>query len=385
MVRRWWRAHPIVSDAVMAGALAVAVTPQLAFHARAGDPLFGAYVALSLAMIAPLIARRRWPLAVFLGISVVAAVQWSIGVQLAADVSALVALATVAAHRPVRETAVAVAIAEAGAVAASASWPHGLHFAEMLTVLSVFVLAATALGTSVRSHRRVIAVLQQQSARAEQERAQQTRLAVADERNRIARDMHDVIAHGLAVIVTLAAASTGRAARQPERVDEVVGLIERTARTALDDTRHAVGTIRAGDGLHPTPSIDGLSLLVDVATAAGLCATLRTDGAVGRVPAAVGVAVYRVTQEAITNTLKHANASVVAVDVVIARDALVLNVEDDGVGGSHDTWDGGSGVVGMRERVTQLGGTLDAGIRDSSGWRVRATIPLAAGTGEDRA
>lgn len=376
-VRQWWRAHPILADAVIAGALAVAVTPQLVFHARVGDPLLVAYVTLSLATIAPLSVRRRWPMAVFFGISVVAAVQWSIGVQLAADVSVLVALATVAAHRPVRDTAVAVAIAEVGAVAASVTWPHGLHVTEMLTVLTVFVLAATACGASVRNHRRVVAVLQEQSARARRERAQQTLLAVADERNRIARDMHDVIAHGLAVIVTLAAASTGRAARQPERVDEAVGLIERTARTALADTRHAVGTIRASDGLLPTPSIDGVPALLDLVTAAGLRATLQTHGAVDRVPAAIGVAVYRVTQEAITNTLKHASATTISVTITASRDELVLSIEDDGTGGTHETRAGGSGLVGMEERITQLGGTLDAGPDGARGWRVAAAIPLA--------
>lgn len=384
-VRRWWRAHPTASDAVTAGVLAVAVTPQLAFHARAGDPLLISYVTLSLAMIAPLAVRRRWPMAVFVGISVVAAVQWSVGIQLAADGSVLVALATVAAHRPVRETAVAVVIAEAGALAASASWPHGLRSTEMLTVLSVFVLAATALGTSVRNHRRVVAVLEEQRARVEREREQQTRLAVADERNRIARDMHDVIAHGLAVVVTLAAASTGRAARQPERVDEAVALIERTARTALADTRHAVGTIRASDGLLPAPSIDDLAALLDVVTAAGLRATLQTEGTAERVPTAVGLAVYRVTQEAITNTLKHANASNLTVHVTVSRSALLLGIQDDGDGPTGPTPAGGSGLVGMRERITQLGGSLDAGPGGTRGWRVTASIPLDVRPVQDRA
>ncbi len=358
----------------------VAVTPQLLFHARADDPQLTAYVVLSLLLIAPLTVRRRWPMLVFFSISVVAAIQWTIGVQLAADVSVLIALATVAASYPARGTVLAVVVAEVGVCAAAASWPHGLRFTEMLTVLTVFVLAAAVGGAYVRSRRRVIAVLRQQSLRAERERDRQTRLAIADERNRIARDMHDVIAHGLAVIVNLAAASTGRAGRHPARVDQAVGLIEQTARTALGEARQAVGAIRQDVDLHPTPAITDLPALLDTATTAGLRATLQTTGAIDAVPTTVGVAVYRVAQEALTNTLRHTTARTFTIDVAASSSQLVLRVDDDGTPAqvSGDVIGGGSGIIGMQERVTQLGGTLHAGSVGGYGWRVAATIPFSS-------
>jgi signal transduction histidine kinase len=371
-----WRMHPNVADGALAALLMAAVTPQLLFHARADDPQLAAYVTFSLLLIAPLTVRRRWPMPVFLGVAVVAAVQWAVGVQLTADVSVLIALATVAASYPVRGTLLAVVVAEAGVVAAAARWPHGLRFTEMLTVLTVFVVAATACGAYVRSSRRVIGVLEQQRRQRERERDQQTRLAIADERNRIARDIHDVIAHGLAVIVNLAAASTGRARTHPTRVDQAVELIEQAARTALTEARHAVGTIRHDVDLRPTPTITELATLLETATTAGLRATLHTTGAVDDVPTAVGVAVYRVTQEAMTNTLRHATANTFTVDVTVSSDQLVLSIEDDGTATRLDATPRGVGIIGMRERIVQLGGTFSAGPADGGGWRVAATIPL---------
>lgn len=375
---RWVRAHPTATDSVLAGLLMAAVVPQLAFHARAADPQLVAYAVLSVLMILPLALRRRWPMLVFVTVATVGAVQWVIGVQLAADLSVLIALTTVAASYPVRGTLVAAAIAEVGAVAAAWSWPHGLRFSEMLTVLSGFVLAAVASGAFVRSRRRLVEFLQGDMARLQEDRARLAELAVADERVRIARDMHDVIGHGLTVIVTLAAASVRRATRQPERVDQAVALIEQTARTALTDTRAAVRGLRTDDVLRPTPTVADVPTLLDTARAAGLHATVNVEGPTETLPPGVGVCVYRITQEAITNTLKHASATAVVVTIAVTDHHLLLCVEDDGAGIAAAAVHDGVGVIGMRERVASVGGSLSVGRAAGGGWRVAATLPLGA-------
>lgn len=378
-VAGWWQTYPAAADACVAGALLLAVMPQMLYQARVAGPLLIAYALLSGAFVVSLLFRRRAPLAVFCAVTGIGAAQWLIGVQLTADVAILIALATVAAAYPARGTLLAAGLAEVGAVAAAARWPHGLQFLEMLTILTLGVLAATVTGAYVRSRQRVIVTLRQHNQQLEHGREQHSLLAVADERNRIARDMHDVIAHGLAVIVTLAAGSRGKANRVPDRVDNAVALIEETARTALADARSAIRTIRVDAEHHrPTPTIAHLPALVQTVEAAGLHPTIRVSGSLGGLPMAVQVAVYRVTQEALTNVMRHASDADVTIVLEVASRQLTLDVVSDSVNGEGvaPAEGRGSGVIGMRERVHQLGGLLDVGPTVGSGWRVHAVFPL---------
>lgn len=376
-VVRWARTNPTAVDTALAVLVFAATLPQVLFHARASDPMIGAYAVMSILLTAPLTYRRRRPFLVFLAVTVVGGVQWLIGIQLTADVSVLIALATVAASYPFRAALLAAAVTEFAAAAAAWRWPHGLRVTEMLTILSVFVVAATMSGAYVRSRRRLIRLLRQDRTRLRRDRGRLAELAVADERVRIARDMHDVVGHALTVIVTLAAASAGKAGKLPDRVDDAVALIEQTARSALTDTRTAIRGYRSDDEVQPTPSLSDIGGLLDAVEAAGLRTTIEMNGDAADVPTAVGVCAYRIAQEAVTNTLRHSGACNVAVTIGVMQDHLHLSLEDDGA--KHDmpvVGPVGSGILGMRERVASVGGTLSVGPGTDGGWRVSATMPL---------
>jgi signal transduction histidine kinase len=386
----WWSTHVVAADAAVAVLVAVAVVPQISFHWRSGDPATPAYVLLSVLLIAPLAWRRRAPLRVFCGVAVVGLAQLVIGVALAADVVVLITLTTVAAIYPLRTALVAAGVVELGALGAALRWPHGLRPSEMFVVLTVFVIACVTSGAYVRSRRRAIAMLREHAEHLRRERRQQTQLAVVEERTRIARDMHDVVAHSLTVVVTLAVGARGRASTEPDRVDRVVGLIEQTGRSALGDARAAIGTLRADASLQPIPTLEGVEQLVRALADTSLPARLRTAGDLERVPPAIGIALYRVTQEAIANAVKHAaGASAISVEVTVGHDRAEVEILDDGRTGAvidevrRDA--GGLGLIGMRERIDQHGGTFVAGPVPTGGWRVLARVPFAAGARTEEA
>jgi signal transduction histidine kinase len=211
----------------------------------------------------------------------------------------------------------------------------------------------------------------------EREREERVGRAAGEERARIARELHDVVTHNVSVMVVQAAAAGEIFDKDPQRAREAIGAVEETGRRALSELRRLLGAVADDEvGVVPQPSLDRLGELVDRVRAAGLEVELIEEGTPGDVPEGVGLSAYRIVQESLTNTLKHAFASHVTVRVLYAGDAVEVEVTDDGVGAAlHGE---GRGLIGMRERVALFGGELDAGSRASGGYGVRARIPVAA-------
>jgi signal transduction histidine kinase len=351
-----------------------------------GDRLARGSVAaglLTFLLALPLAWRRRAPVTVFGVTAVVAFAQWLAGFPLLADVALLAALYTVAADRPRRVAAAGFFILECGAVLAAARW--GASAMVTFASLSGAVVAALVTGLYFRARRAHVAGLVERAARLEFERDQQALLAAAAERARISREMHDVVAHSLAVVVSLANGATAKLGRDPEQSREALESIAELGRQALADTRRLLSVLRAEEFIAaraPQPGIEQIADLVDHAASTGLAATLTVRGDPVPVAAGPALAAYRIVQEAITNTVKHAEgATSVAVELTWTPRCLQIAVTDDGHGNRRSAGSaGGFGLTGMRERAALYGGTATTGPRQQGGWEVSATIPV---TGQD--
>jgi len=382
--RQFALTHALLTDAGLALLLAGVCTPWLA--TTDSSPL--AWL-LQAGLLAPLAWRRRYPSGVFAVVCAVALVQWSVGIRLVADLALLVALSTLATYRPRRVALAAAGILEVGAVLASVAWSLAGSWLSSLVFLSGMVAAALLLGISVRARSALVATLTERAGRLERERDQQAQIAAAAERTRIAREMHDVIGHQLAVIVSLADGAAAKLASDPPRAAAAIASVADVGRQALGETRGLLGVLRAdgsGDGLAPQPGLAGLDDLVAQTRATGLAATLDCPGDAAGLAADIQLAVYRIAQEAITNTLRHASgAQAVAVRVTIGAASVELEVTDDGrpapgavPGRPADPPPGpggGQGLTGMRERARAYGGSVTAG-PGPRGWQVRATFPM---------
>ncbi|MFJ1582637.1 sensor histidine kinase [Streptomyces sp. NPDC088197] len=387
------RLPPMVVDGLFAATLYVGLS-MLARAALRDDPV--PFLALGAGLTAPLVWRRRAPLAVFACIAATAFVQWLLDFQVPADVALLVALYTVAAYCDRRRLMMAFGVLEVGVVLATVSWAMHDRSAGTFVSLSAMAVAAAVFGVNMRSRRDRLAFLEDRAVRLERERDQRAQLAVADERARIAREMHDIVTHNLSVMVALADGAVFAQQRTPERATTAMRQVSATGRQAITDMRRFLGVLRADepDALrHPMPGIAQLESLVDQVRAAGLPTVLSVAGDPGPVPVAAQLTVYRLVQEALTNTLKHAPAGTSAeVRIGCAPDALTVTVTDDGPGthpAAADTAHGGAiaegaaapaghGIPGMRERAAAYGGSLVAGPLPGGGWRVAAVLVLGA-------
>jgi signal transduction histidine kinase len=381
--RQFALTHALVTDAVLALVLAGVCTPWLV--TTRPSPLSWL---LQAGLLIPLAWRRRYPAGVFVVVCAVALVQWLVGIRLVADLALLVALSTLATYRPRRVALAAAGVLELGAVLASVAWRLAGSWLSSLVFLSGMVAAALLLGISVRARSALVATLTERAGRLERERDQQAQIAAAAERTRIAREMHDVIGHQLAVIVSLADGAAAKLASDPPRAAAAIASVADVGRQALGETRGLLGVLRAdgsGDGLAPQPGLAGLGDLVAQTRATGLAATLDCPGDAAGLAADIQLAVYRIAQEAITNTLRHASgAQAVAVRVTIGPASVELEVTDDGrpapgAGPGRASTPapgpaGGQGLAGMRERARAYGGSVTAG-PGPSGWVVRATFP----------
>jgi signal transduction histidine kinase len=347
-------------------------------------------LAVALALSAtPLLVRRIWPIPVF---GCVLAV--NIGVVIASEyrtvnaVALLIALYTVATMRPRRDALACAAVLEVAIVAAMIRLAGGGWWYDAIFV-SGLVAAALGLGLYFATRRAYLAELHDRAARLERERDQQGALAAAAERARIAREMHDIVAHHLTVMVTLSDAAVAVSAASPERAVEVMRRVSVTGRAALADTRRLLGVLRQrpgqypGEALQPVPDLTQLDALTEQVRAAGLDTTLEIHGEVPDVPAGVQLTVYRLVQEALTNTLKHGGAGARAtVRLRFVPGELQVDIDDDGAGAAAAAAapaSVGGGLVGMRERARAYGGDVQAGPRQPGGWKVSARLQLDAG------
>ena len=337
----------------------------------------------------PLLWRRTRPVLSFAVVASLLLVQLiTTDAPRLGDVSLLVALYSISAYGPTWARWAGMATGLAGAVLAGLDWrapstsAGDSAFEQVLlvsTVLAAFCLFAWTLGDLMRTRRAYVAGLEQRAVQLERDAAQQAAIATAAERARIARELHDVVAHSLSVIVVQADGALYAARTSPEVATETLSTISSTGRESLAQMRSLLGLLRGDDrpdGLTPVPSVTDLDSLVDQVRASGVTVGLTTRGDVARLDPATGLTAFRVVQEALTNTLKHAGPQVRAhVGVEAGPESVVVTVVDDGRGAASSDDGNGHGLVGMRERIAVHRGSVVAGPRVGGGFEVRAVIP----------
>jgi signal transduction histidine kinase len=375
-VRAFVRRYPHLSEIALAFGVFLLCIPELITddRQRVSVLLFSATLAL------PLIWRRRHPMRVFLVLAAVAFAQWVVQVNVVADVALLIALYTVAANESRLKTIFAAAVLELGAILAAVS-DGGFREFIGLSALSV---AAGVLGTSVRHRRALLASLEDRAARLELERDQQGLIAAAAERARIAREMHDIVAHNLTVMIALADGAVFASGRTPEKATSAMETVSATGRQALAEMRRLLGVLRDDESstLVPQPGVPEIDQLVEQVRAAGLPVTLEVAGDGRALPAGAQLTVFRLVQESLTNCLKHAGASAVArVRLRYAPDGVDVEITDNGPGRARRAESGGRGLDGMRERAAVYAGTVEAGPRAGGGWTVHARLSLEPRSG----
>jgi len=335
----------------------------------------------------PLAARRRFPLAV-LATSVASALAFAVlGLPpFFLGPPILVPVYTVAAYCGRRASLAGLAAVEA-ALALAAVRLGRVEVEPVAWVQFALILgAAWLLGRFVGDRRVYAAKLEQRTAELEQAREELARRAVAEERLRLARELHDVVAHSISVIAVQSGVGAHVANTQPKEAAKALAAIEATSRAALTELRRLLGVLRReGEpqgSLAPVPGLADLdSLLAEVAKA-GLAVRLRVEGTPSPLPAGVDLSAYRIVQEALTNVIKHAGPARAQVVVGYHDQNVTVEVTDDGRGAAAPTGDGpvatGHGLIGMRERVAAFGGDLKVGPGPGGGFRVAARLPLAA-------
>lgn len=247
----------------------------------------------------------------------------------------------------------------------------------------LLLVAACAVGDAMRSRRAHLAAVEQQTVDRAREERQRSALAVAAERARITRELHDVVAHGMSVMVVQAQGAAAALNRHPERSATALQHVIETGRSSLAEMRRllAAGRTDAADDaeLTPLPGIGAVPSLIDQLRSTGMRIDLHIEGVPDVVPAAVELSAYRIVQEALTNTLKHAGPAAGArVRLQFDPSCLRVEVVDDGIGPTEGADDRGNGLRGIAERVAMLGGVLETGCGDRGGFRLAATLPLAA-------
>jgi signal transduction histidine kinase len=354
--------------------------PPLPAHPR---PPYALGVALVLLSCLPVAARRSWPLAALCaGLAPETLLTVSGYPSGVPSLAGLVLLFSVASHR-------GLAVALGGLLAALAAYTAGAVGGRVPAsgwndhVMVVVVLVAVwGAGRSLRLRRAYLEELRERAVRLERARAADTRAARAEERSRIARELHDVVAHHVSVMIVQAAAARKVLSADPALAGEALSAIEQTGRMAMAEMRGIVGVLRT-DGraeLGPQPGVEDLPALVEQMREAGLPTRLLVEGRPRPLPAGVDLAAYRLVQEGLTNSLRHAGDGAEAVVTVRHRPReLDVQVEDDGVGEPDPAMRSGHGLVGIRERVALYGGILSIGPRPGGGFEVRARFPLKDG------
>jgi len=381
--------HGVRNDALLAVALALSAVclGLLTDQARRPDALGWT---LLLAAHVPIVWRRRRPLLVLAAVVALVAPYHALDNNHGAPLPAsFVALYTVAVTgRPLRTILTGTAVL---GIVVSVMLTVNAHQALGLLRVSGWVIAVLFFGVDVRYYRQYVASIVERAERAERTREEEARRRVAEERVRIARDLHDLLAHSITLIGVQTSVAVHVLAADPERLDRAAIAraledIAGTCRTARGELRTTLDVLREqgaeGEARGPLPGVDGVTDLVGAARLAG--ARVRQTVRIREVPPAVGAAAYRIVQEALTNVVRHAGPEpVVRVDLHEKDGALHLSVTDDGTGPSPGGVPG-YGLVGMRERARSVGGTIDAGPRTQGGFEVAAVLPLmiTATTGE---
>ena len=367
------------ADALLALALAVLLELQVVLGGEAGAA--PASVVGALAITLPLAWRRRAPLAIVLSYAVICPLQGLLGGELfkgdppliGALAAGALAFYSLAAHAPDRQ-------ATLGLLAGIVGMWTGVLASGQVDVQS-FVFSAGLVGLAPWLAGRAGRARRLRAEALDRERDQRARAVASEERQRIARELHDVVAHGVVLMVLQAQGARRILDTDPARAREALEAIEDTGQTALAEIRRSLGILRdehARAELAPQRSLDDLGALVDEMREAGLMVDLRVEGEQRGLGDGIDRSAYRIVQEALTNTIKHAGLVPTHVTVTYETDGLVLEVADEGGGAAADAGGAGQGLAGMRERVRLHGGELDAHAVAGRGFVVRARIPLAA-------
>jgi signal transduction histidine kinase len=368
-----------VGCAILAGAASVA---HFSLGQTAHTPALPIAAALIVAVLTALALplRRIWPGPVFLWTVVAAAAlaQWPARGALF-PVALAVSLYTVATTMR-RVEALAAAVLVAGVVIMVVGQDGTHHWALAISDAAGFAAAVLIAGLYVSTRRAYLAELRERAQRLERERDQSSALAAAVERARIAREMHDSVAHHLTVIVALSDGALAAVTRAPSEACEAIRDVSRTAREALAEARRLLGVLRDDSGpdlRQPLPSLADLDDLLSRVRAAGLPVQFERSGSDADLSTGLQLAVFRLVQEALTNTMKHAGADARAtVRLQLATREVRVEIDDDGAGSAIEPRAPGGGLTGMRERVSAFGGELDYGPRQPRGWRVTARLHL---------
>jgi signal transduction histidine kinase len=384
-----WRARARekgeLGDLALAAVIAIAGFSTILDSSRSESQLAIAF-AINCGLVAPLVWRRRWPIQVFAAIAAVATIQWLTGDRYVADVALLVAFYTVAAHENTRRTIVVAVVLEGGVVLASTRWAIENSRALYFVSLSIMMIAAFVAGSMLRARRLYLASVEDRATRLELERDQQAQIAAAAERARIAREMHDIVAHNLSVMIALADGAALTTPADPGRAATAMNQVSATGREALTEMRRLLDVLREEQvsALEPQPGLVDLDQLLTKVRLVGLRGELITEGRPRALPAGLQLTVYRLVQEALTNTLKHAvDARTATVRLRITDDSLEVEVVDDGASPAAAVLDvAGHGIDGMRERAAIYGGTVEVGPVDADagrgrGWQVLGRFNLA--------
>ncbi len=384
-VRAFDRRRPLVWDLLLTAFLVTAALidygeggwQTIAHNADLPDRLV---LSMSLGLSVPLLWRRRRPLPVLTAMALAALANSLTGAVLQAALLQLFPVFHIALRLPLKTLWWAAALTMGPSVAGALRFPPDGWSEQVVPAAWAFTMV-TLLGIAVRTRRDYTEALVDRARRLETERDQQAQLAAAAERTRIAREMHDIIGHNLSVITGLADGGRYAAAKSPERAAQALQAISTTSRTALAELRRVLGVLREDEppsaDLTPQPTLTDLDQLMDGVRAAGLPVRMTMSRHPGSVPPGPGrqLTVYRVVQEALTNTLKHAGPGATAeVDVTYTPQAIFATITDTSSTTPSPAPEG-RGITGMRERTALYEGTLEAGARPSGGWRVHLHLP----------
>ncbi|HEY4333583.1 MAG TPA: histidine kinase [Ilumatobacteraceae bacterium] len=379
---QWQQRHSWLLDSIIAVVLtAMTVGALWGDRSDGGNQHANAFTTiLAIAATAPLVWRRRNPIPVVAIVVTGQFVLEFVGVSGPGGLSIMIAVFSFATYtNGIHRAVAAKVLAMLGLGALTVGFIDGRIDLGRLISAVLFLVGAFVLGDNVQRRRLHHQAQADQVEREERERELMSRQRVQDERSRIARELHDVVAHSVSLMIIQAGAARRSMASAPQQAEAALKDVESTGRQAMDELRRVLGVLRAGDESHelaPQPSLASVRALID--NDPTLPVQLSEVGTPPEdVPTAIGLSLYRVVQEALTNIRKHGGqVRHVAVHVAYEAERVMVQITDDGRGASVAINADGHGIVGMRERMALCGGTLSAGPRVGGGWQVRASAPL---------
>lgn len=381
-VGSWFQRHTLLIDLLVIAAIFLYNLP-IQFSAVPEHLWIGTGLVFSVGLCAPYLLRRQHPVPTFLTILAATVAQTAVGVEpLFADVMLVLALYNLSSrYWWVVSVPSTLAVIVLTLIATSELLQAGYLNLGDIGVLLVLVVWASTWGALVRFRRAHLESLREQTRQLEREAGTQKQIVATEERSRIAREIHDVVSHSLSVVTVLADGAASTVESNPAQAIRAMEDVRDTGRSAMTEMRSMLGVLRSDDQAEhaPQPGIEQLDRLIDESRAAGILIEFEHRGRHDSLPEGLSLTVYRTVQEALTNIRKHAGASVQRARVILEQTdtSIDVRVSDDGRGrnAGHSEF-AGHGLVGMRERVSTYGGTLEAGPLDPHGFQVHARLPI---------